>query len=446
MRRRDFVAMSGAGLLAGQGRRKPNVLFLLTDDQRKDTISALGNPHIQTPNLDGLVRSGVSFGNAYCMGGFSAAVCLPSRMMMQRGLSWFSVQRQAAPNPCIAQTMNEAGYVTYHLGKRGNEDTKAHDFYKYNYYVGPNDDAERKAGKPSRQMADRVTSFLAEDWKRDQPFFMYLADSAPHDPRVAPPEYLAKYDPAEIPLPRNYKPFHPFDNGELLIRDEKLAPWPRTAEEIRKHLRDYYAVITYMDEQLGRILQSLKDMGEYDNTYIAFTSDQGLAVGSHGLMGKQNLYEHSMNAPLVFAGPGIPRNKRVDGFAYLFDIYPTLCDLAGIRVPEGLEGKSQEAVIRGKQSLNRDTIFLAYKDLQRGVRRGPWKLLRYPKVDRTQLFNLQEDPDELHDLSDDPAQKGRIHELMGLLAEQQALYRDTAPLTVPGAKRSDITLDFFPHG
>ncbi len=442
MRRRNFVAMSGAGLFAPLQRERPNILFLLTDDQRKDTISALGNPHIRTPNMDGLVRSGVSFRNGYCMGGFSPAVCLPSRMMMQRGVSWFTVQRQAEPKPCIAQTMNDAGYITYHIGKRGNEDTKAHKFYQYNNYVEPDDTTERLAGKPSRQMADKVTAFLKE-WKKDKPFFMYLADSAPHDPRVAPPEYLAQYDPEKIPVPRNFKPFHPFDNGEMLIRDEKLAAWPRTETEIRRHLRDYYAVITYMDEQIGRIFRRLKEIGEYDNTYIAFASDQGIAIGSHGLMGKQNLYQPSMNAPLIFAGPGIPRGKAVDGFAYLFDIYPTLCDFASIEKPSGLEGISQADVIRGKSKSVRDTIFLAYRDFQRGVRQGPWKLLRYPQVDRTQLFNLDEDPDELQDLAANPAQQPRVRELMTLLTEQQKRYGDTAPLHVPNPKRGDITSDFF---
>ena len=445
MRRRDFAGLVGSKLLhASANKKAPNILFLLTDDQRRDTISALGNPHIQTPNLDRLVRSGVTFSNAYCMGGFSPAVCLPSRMMMQRGQSWFAVQRQKEPKPCIAQTMNEAGYETFHLGKKGNEDLKAHAFYQHNHYLEPDDNAERLRGRPSEQMADRVTRFLKER-NRDKPFFLYLADSAPHDPRLAPPEYLRRYDPDKLPLPRNYRPFHPFNNGELLIRDEKLAPWPRTGAEIRRHLQQYYAVITFMDEQIGRVFRALEETGEADNTIIAFTADQGIAIGSHGLMGKQNLYEHSMRVPLVFAGPRIPRNRKVDGFTYQFDMYPTLCELAGIPAPSGIEGRSiARAVVKGSGPTGRDAVFLAYRDFQRAVRRGPYKLIRYPQVNRTQLFRLDRDPDEVHDLSREAGESRRVAEMTALLAEQQKMYGDQAPMTVAGASDGgDISLEFF---
>ncbi len=420
------------------------MLFLLTDDQRQDTIHALGNPVIQTPNLDALVRSGVTFQNAYCMGGFSAAVCLPSRMMMLRGRSWFSVREQPETAPNFPRSMNEAGYLTYHLGKRGNEDLRTHKAFAVNQYVEPDDEAERLDGKPGKQVADRTIAFLKE-WKRNarQPFFLYLAGPAPHDPRVAPPEYLARYDPDRIPLPVNYLPFHPFDNGEMFIRDEKLAPWPRTQQEIRRHLRDYYADITHLDGQIGRIFQCLREIGEYDNTIIVFTSDQGIAIGSHGLMGKQNLYEHSMRPGLIFAGPGIPRNRRVEAFAYLFDVYPTVCDLVGAPIPASLEGRSLAPVTRGETSGVRDTIVLAYRDVQRAVRRGRWKLIRYPKIDRNQLFDLQTDPEETRDLAGEPAHAARIRELLETMRAQQKLYGDTAPLTVESPRRGEVSLEFF---
>ncbi|MBI4902138.1 MAG: sulfatase-like hydrolase/transferase [Acidobacteria bacterium] len=449
MTRRRMVG-GGLALAAGPVQafaRKPNVLFLYTDDQRRDTIRALGNSHIQTPNLDSLVKSGVSFTNAYCMGGFSAAVCLPSRMMALRGRSWFAVQRMQTASPNIAETFNDAGYVTYHLGKRGNEDAKAHPSFQFNNYVGSNDIAEREKGQPAKILADQVTAYL-KSWNKEKPFFMYLADGSPHDPRVAPPQYLAKYKREAIPLPPNFQPFHPFDNGEMTIRDEKLAPWPRTESEIRRHLHEYYAVITYMDEQIGRVLQTLKDIGEYDNTIIVFSSDQGIAIGSHGLMGKQNLYQHSMNSALVFTGPGVPKGKSVDAFAYLFDIYPTLCELAGVKPPDGLEGKSQAAVVKGNAQSVRDVIFLAYRQVQRAVRVGQWKLIHYPKVNRTQLFDLKADPNEMRDLSRDPKHAARMRELFVQLRRQQQLYGDTLALGTDDPANSDpaggsITLEFF---
>lgn len=445
------AGVAGGGVRVGASER-PNVLFIFSDDQREDTIGALGNPHIQTPHLDGLVREGMVFSNAYCMGGFSAAVCMPSRMMALRGRSWFSVRDLPQGFPNLPTSMNEGGYFTFHLGKRGNTDQEVQSLFAENRYVRPKyqpdapdkdaDELVRKEGIPGRQLADGAIAFLrARD--RGKPFFMYLAGPEPHDPRVAPKEYLEKYDVEKIPLPPNYLPFHPFDNGEMLVRDECLAGWPRTEAEIRGHLRDYYATITYFDEQLGRIFDALKALGEYENTIIVFASDQGIAIGSHGLMGKQNLYEHSMGVPLIFSGPGIPKGRRSDAFAYLFDVFPTICELVGLPIPPGLEGKSLAPIIRQERDSVRDTIFLAYKDLQRAVRRGRWKLIRYPQIDKTQLFDLETDPYETKDLAGLDAHAGEVNVLMNIMAEQQRLFGDNAPLTVANPRQANVDLSFF---
>lgn len=438
-----------AGLSVGRAAaRKYNVVFFLTDDQRQDTIHALGNPVIQTPNLDALVNSGVTFPNAYCMGGHSPAVCLPSRMMIQRGISWFSALRQKLPLPNLAATMNGAGYVTYQFTKRGNIDVGAQKSYTYTDYPEPSDEADRTQGQPGRQMADRALGFLSR-WKKDpkvgggKPFFLYLASASPHDPRVAAPEYLAKYNPKTLALPRNFKPFHPFDNGELFVRDERLAPWPRTGEEIRRQTQEYYAVISQMDHHIGRIVEAIRQSGEFENTIFIFSSDQGIALGSHGLMGKQNLYEHSMKPGLIFAGPGIPKGRRVDAFAYLFDIFPTICELTGVHTPESLEGRSLAPVLHGQTKQAREVIFLGYKDLQRAVRHGPWKLIRYPRIDRNQLFNLDKDPDELNDLSLTPKHDRTVRDLLDLMEEQQKQYGDTAPLRVSEPQRAEVDLEFY---
>jgi arylsulfatase A-like enzyme len=453
MKRREALKMLGVGAAAmamprgiaaiTPRRKRPNVLFLFTDDQREDTVAALGNPHIITPSLDGLVKEGFAFTNAYCMGGNSGAVCLPSRKMLLRGRSWFSVDTVPPNGPCFPATMNEAGYVTYHHGKRGNTDKWAHGFFSHSHYL--DDRADRTSGYPGKPVADDAVAFLQEHKKSGggKPFFVYLAFGNPHDPRVAAKEYLDLYDPEKIPLPPNFLPFHPFDNGEMTIRDEGLAPWPRTPEVIREHLRDYYAVVTALDAQIGRILAALKEIGEYDNTIILFSSDQGIAIGSHGLMGKQNLYEHSMGVPLVFTGPGIPKGKSSDAFAYLFDIYPTVCELVGAETPKSLEGKSLAGVVQGTSAGVRDTILLAYKNIQRAVRRGRWKLIRYPEVNVTQLFDLEADPYETKNLADDPAQAEKVKELMGVLAEEQKRFGDKAPLTVDNPMPATVDLSFF---
>ena len=446
---------------------RPNVLFILTDDQRWDTVSALGNPHIETPNLDGLVERGFVFRNAYCMGGFCPAVCLPARMMTLRGRSWFSVRDLPEGFPNLPRSMKEAGYATSFFGKRGNSDIESQECFETTHYLRPEDleaviakyprDEERlrrdgaqgvlREGTPGKNLANRAIEWLdAHVAESDgRPFMMYLGGPAPHDPRIAPRGYLDQYPPDEMPLPANYLPFHPFDNGELFVRDEKLAAWPRTKDEIRGHLRDYYAVITHLDQQIGRIIERLEDLGEYENTIIVFSSDQGLAVGSHGLMGKQNCYEHTLKVPLIFAGPGVEAGES-EAFAYLHDIYPTICDLVGAPVPDGLEGRSLVPIMRGERATVRDTVFLGYMGVQRAVRRGNWKLIHYPEIGRAQLFDLAEDPDELNDLAQDPAHAKTVARLRVVMAEQQALYGDDQARTVAEPKPGDVTIEHFQQG
>jgi len=457
--RRGFLkaTSAGAGLLAlarlagaaeaGAAGKRPNVIVLLTDDQRGDTIAALGNPHIQTPNLDALVHRGFTFRQAYCQGGYSGAVCLPARQMILRGRSWLAPRFKEWQEQNFPKTMNEAGYSTFFLGKAGNNDTPVLKVFK----SGNFDNRKGEGVVPGKEMADGVIAYL-QDWKRQrdagaaQPFFLHLAPPHPHDPRVAPKEFLDKYDVAGMPLPPNYRPFHPFDNGEMFIRDEKLLPWPRTEEAVRRELRDYYADITCLDAQIGRIVQALKDIGESDNTIIVFTGDQGVAIGSHGLMGKQNLYEDSMRVPVIFAGPGVPQGKASDAFAYHFDIYPTICELTGATAPADIDGKSLLGVMQGKAEGVRDAILLGYKGFQRSVRRGQWKLIRYPEVNKTQLFDLQADPREIQDLAGDPALADKVKELMALMAAEQKRFGDGQPLEVANPQPAEVNLEFFARG
>jgi arylsulfatase A-like enzyme len=420
--------------------RRPNVLFLFTDDQRADTIHALGNPLIQTPNLDRLAERGFVFRNAYCMGGNQPAVCLPSRTMLMSGRSLFHLKEATAEAPSLPRAFNAAGYVTYHHGKRGNTPQAIQKNFQINKYL-VNDQAERSSGYPGKEIADAAVAFLNER-PRDKPFFMYLAFANPHDPRVVNREYRDRYQESAMPLPANYRPLHPFNNGELLVRDEQLAPWPRTPEVVRSHLTDYYGVITYLDMQIGRILQVLKDQGIEDETIVVFSSDHGLAIGSHGLFGKQNIYEDGMKVPLIFAGPGISRG-RSNAFAYLFDIFPTLLDLAGLPNAEGLDARSLAPVIRGESQGVRDAVFLAYRDFQRSIRVGDWKLIRYPEINRSQLFNLAADPAETHDLAADPASKSQVKELMARLEAEQKRLGDTLALTSAQPKEAAVDATFF---
>ena len=212
------------------------------------------------------------------------------------------------------------------------------------------------------------------------------------------------YDPDALPLPGNFLEMHPFDNGDLAVRDELLAPWPRMPEVVQRHLADYYGMITHMDAQIGRILVALEDSGKLEQTLIVFLSDHGLSLGSHGLMGKQNLYEEAMRAPLVFAGPGVPHGSS-EALVYLFDVFPTVCELLGVEVPASVEGQSLAGLFAnpGAQGTGaRDSIFTAYLDVQRAVRDERYKLIAYPQSGQAQLFDLERDPLEREDRFGDP--------------------------------------------
>ncbi|MFM7128307.1 MAG: sulfatase-like hydrolase/transferase, partial [bacterium] len=303
---------------AGAAETRPNVLFLFADDMRADTIAALGDRAAKTPNLDALVARGMVFTNAYCMGGNSGAVCTPSRNMMLSGNAYFRwkdfkdgnrAKGMISPGdgPNFPLSMKAEGYETYHHGKRGNTAPLIQARFDHNKYL-KNDDIERKSGEPGKEIADEAIAFL-NSRDKTRPFFMYLAFGNPHDPRVADKKYLDQIDTSKIQLPANFLPEHPFDNGELKVRDEMLAPHPRPVDVMKKQWHEYYATQLGLDFHLGRIIDQLKANGQLENTLIVFSADQGIAMGSHGLLGKQNLYDHSMKSPLILAGPGIRQGK-----------------------------------------------------------------------------------------------------------------------------------------
>jgi arylsulfatase A-like enzyme len=442
----SFASAGAFSLLAGctsnetsaRKSKGANILFLFTDDQRFDTIRALGNEEIITPNMDKLVREGTTFTNAYIMGSMSGAVCMPSRAMLLSGKNLFDLVDKGRTIPpeqrMLPEVLREAGYVTFGTGKWHNRrgpfarsfTAGANIFFggmSDHYQVPINDfDAAgeypkearyRREGKHSSELfSDAAIEFL-QSYKEDKPFFVYVSYTAPHDPRTAPKKSHDMYDPARLTLPKNFMPEHPFDNGEMRIRDEKLAAWPRTPEEVRRHIADYYAMITHVDAQIGRVLEALKKTGRAEDTIIIFSADNGLAVGRHGLMGKQNLYEHSVHVPLIISGPGIPKGQKRDALCYVHDIYPTLCELAGSAIPDSVGSKSLVPAIQDSKKKVRDSVFFAYKDIQRGVRSSRYKLIAYLVNGKPtlQLFDLQTDPWELKNLADDPKYAEHLSEL-----------------------------------
>jgi arylsulfatase A-like enzyme len=413
----------------------PNILHIHADDHRSDGLRALGNPVLVTPNLDTLVERGFSFTRCYTQGSMIGGVCLPSRTMMLTGKSWLRIPKpKGDASQSLPKIMSSAGYETFHCGKGGNEYTAGIAAFDTNLIMNDSPPEQRRGS--SEHHADAAIQFLKQRTAA-KPFYIYLAPPVPHDPRVAAPEFHKMYDPAKIPMSPAFLPQHPWDNGEMTVRDENLAPWPRTPEDTRQQLADYYACVTGLDHHVGRIFAELKKSGQWDNTIIIFTGDNGLSLGEHGLFGKQNLYEFGgMHVPCVFAGPGIPKG-RSDALIYLMDLFPTFAEFGGAKLPEGVEGRSIVPLIRGKESKIRDVLYTAYRDCQRAVRDDRWKLIRYPLVDRTQLFDLASDPHELTNLAGKTEHAAKLAEMTVLLEKEMQRYNDPAPLKVANPQPAD---------
>lgn len=424
---------------------RPNILHIHADDHRADGLHALGTPLLQTPNLDTLVKRGTTFTRAYTQGSMIGAVCTPSRTMMLTGRSWQRIPnaRADAGNPAtfLPKVMAAAGYQTWHMGKGGNAFGPGIAAFETNLVDDGKGKQDGGRTESSRRLADQTIGFLKQraDDKEALPFYIYLAPPVPHDPRAAEPRFHQLYDPAKIPLSPAFLPQHPWDNGEMSVRDEQLAPWPRTPENTRKQLADYYACITGLDHHVGRIFEQLKKSGQWENTIVIFSGDNGLSMGDHGLFGKQNLYEFGgMHVPLVIAGPGIPA-KKSEALVYLMDLFPTFADFAGAKLPDGIDGKSLRPVIEGKQDKVRDVLYTAYRDCMRSIRDDRWKLIRYTLVDKTQLFDLAADPHELNNLAAKPEHARRLAELTAALEKEMAAYGDKHPLKVADPRPAEWT-------
>jgi choline-sulfatase len=471
--RRDFLRFAGTAaalggfsrtLLAGEsvanpfaapGRERPNILLLLTDDQASCTIGSLNNPQVRTPNIDRLVRRGTTFTHCFNQGGFHGAICVASRAMLNTGrYLWTCGGDTCGDWPLWGETLGRAGYDTFMTGKWHNEAASLKRSFKT---VGPTGGGMFPSKDPDAEEHTRQgilkdpynrpapgNSWSPSDenleghWRKDDgktvhssvlwadaaidylkrrpagsedPFFMYVAFHAPHDPRQSPTEFVDLYPPEKVEVPPNFLPEHPFDQGDHKLRDELLAPFPRTKEAVQVQLGEYYAIITHVDQQIGRVLDALDASGQADNTIVVFSADQGLAVGQHGLMGKQNQYDHSVRMPFVMCGPGIEAGRRIDAMIYLQSLFATTCEMARVETPGTVQFPSLVPLLTGREERLYDSIYGAYRDLQRMIRTERFKLIRYPHVKEVQLFDLQEDPWETKDLAEDPRHADTVRSL-----------------------------------
>jgi len=362
------------------------------------------------------------------------ATCVPSRAMLLSGRSLFRIDEQLRRDETWPEAFSRAGYTTFMTGKWHNGNASLARIFPNarSVFVGGMtnpmkaplcDVIDGKITKPQvagehacAVFANEAIRFLKEH--DSSPFFCYVPFDAPHDPHIVPESFPIRYNPAEIPLPPNFLPQHPWDNGEMKIRDEVLLPHPRPPAAVQQMLADYYRYISYLDAQIGRVLDALEASPHVKNTIVIFAADSGVARGSHGLIGKQNLYEHSMRIPLIISGPGIQAAKRTDAMCYLFDVMPTLGKLCGVAPPKTSEGIEFSGCLRDPTTSARTHMMFAYRNVQRAVRNERYKLIHYPLADKTQLFDLLTDPQEITNLANQPAHADKVLELMQMLDQQ----------------------------
>ncbi|QCX39737.1 DUF4976 domain-containing protein [Aureibaculum algae] len=448
--------------------KKPNIIFLFSDDQSFKDVHVLGNKEVKTPTMDKLAEEGTTFTHTYNMGGWNGAICLASRAMVISGRSVWraqAVSKEFSKNKELDKTwprlMENAGYETYATGK-WHISAKADSIFNHVGHVLPGMPGDSPEGynrpqnendtlwKPwkrefggywkggkhwSEMIKDDAVSFIDSAATKEKPFFMYIAFNAPHDPRQSPKKYVDMYPLDSIAIPDSFMPMYPY--AETMgagknLRDEKLAPFPRTEYSVKVNRQEYYALTTHLDDQLKDIINTLEKQGLMENTYIFFSSDHGLSVGEHGLIGKQNMYDHSMRVPLMIVGPNIPKGKKIATDVYMQDVMATTLELAGIEKPKYVEFNSLTNQIDGTDSKGSyDAIYGTYeKKSQRMIRRDGYKLIVYPKSEKILLYNLKEDPQELKDIAAEPQSKEKIKTLFVELMELQKQMGDQLDLSI----------------
>jgi len=436
--------------------KRPNVLFIFTDDQRPDAFGALGNPDIKTPNMDRIINSGFVFNRAYIQGSMTFATCLPSRAMIMSGKPLFRAPLQLDSGILMPQVFQKAGYRTFATGKWHNGESsfeKCFDEAEAVFFGGA---ARTHINVPVNRMiaglmvpydagetfstdlfADAAIEFIEGQSEKEQPFFCYIPFTAPHSPVTPPGKWATMYNPDKITLPPNHAALRPdlVDQQQGTSRrgggrggrgrqGGDVSPVDRA----KQRYAAYYGLISHLDHHIGRVLDTLKKTGQAENTIILFATDHGMSMDSHGQSGKHNAYEHTSRVQIVASGADVPKGSS-DALVYLYDIYPTLCGLTGLPIPDEVEGKSLAKVIHGKQAKVRDHLFTAYMDDQRTIRDDRWKLFYRSKEDRVALYDLKNDPHELNDLAAKPENKDRIAKLKVELAKAQQLYGDTPEVT-----------------
>lgn len=441
---------------------QPNVVFILTDDQRWDALSFAGNPHLKTPNIDRLASEGVYFENYFC----TTSLCSPSRASILSGLYAHAhgvvnnFTEFPADVPSFPSVLQSIGYETayigkWHMGEKNDNPRPGFDYFVTHKGQGKYFDTEfnvnGRGSKVVKGYYTTVVSKMANDWlkkDRSKPFLLMLGHKAPHSFYTPEPKYAHAFDSVHVSYPSSA--FELNDKPEWIV--QRLPTWhgiygplfewreefpdssPEAVKDFEAMVRAYWGTILSVDESVGEIYRTLEEMGELDNTIFVFTSDNGLLNGEHGMVDKRTMHEPSIRIPLIVRFPGLtPAEKPVvvDKQVLTLDIAPTILELCGAPPLQDIHGQSFTRLVQGDTSNWRQAWFYEYnyeKEFPytpnvRGVRTDHWKYVHYPPGDggpdkhMAELYHLAVDPGEDHNLINKPKYADKVRELKAKLAQ-----------------------------
>jgi len=406
--------------------RRPNIILLVTDDQRWDRMGCMGDRIIKTPNMDRLAAEGVLFVNNFC----TTSICMSSRASIFTGMYLRRHQinsfKQPLPRALLEKTypllLRAAGYRTGFVGKWGLGGPLPKD--RFDYYAGfPGqgqyfEEVDGRKVHLTRIITDKIVEFI-QTCSKDKPFCLSVSFKAPHvqdgypEPFRYDPAFESLYKDVEIPVPKTAAPEYFERLPEFVRRSEGRTRWKRrfaNPQLYQKSVKGYYRLITGVDVAIGALMKALEEKGFADNTVIIHTGDNGFFLGEHGLAGKWLMYEESIRTPLIIRHPWIPekmRGRRSEEMTLNIDLAPTILDLAGVPVPKEMQGRSMKPLLFGQRVKWRDDWFYEHHFVyggripqSEGVRTKRWKYIRYigQKPPYEELYDLENDPYEENNL------------------------------------------------
>ncbi len=455
------LALALALPLSGAAARRPNVLFILTDDQRADAMGLGGNKHLKTPNMDRIGKEGVHFKNAFC----TTSLCSPSRASILSGVyahahgvtdnfTEYPVNFRSFPMVLQAAGYDTAYFGKWHMGEANDEPRPGFNWFVTHKGQGKYFDTEFNINGQKREVVKgyytTVVTDMAEEWlerPRDgKPWCLFVGHKAAHSFYFAEKKYEKAFAHVRVPYPETA---FMLEDKPAWIKD-RLHTWhgiygplfdwrktfpddrPEAVKDFEAMTQAYWSTLLSVDDSVGRLYERLKQRGELDNTIIVFMGDNGILNGEHGMVDKRTMHEASIRIPLVVRYPGLtPPNqpKVVEQQVLTLDMAPSILELCGAPALKGIHGSSWVKLVQRGDSAWRTSWFYHYNYEKqfpytpnvRGVRTDSWKYIHYPHGDGSpdrhmaELYNIEFDPEERHNLIANPKYAGVVRELKGEL-------------------------------